>query len=105
MEKLRRNVAANGHATQVNDTHPTSNNQGHYASYAVDGIFFTAMENDAKCAVTQKVPGAWWQVDLITTYKIVKIAVTTTQANGNISLFPKLTMITLRVHCEALTSG
>ena len=71
----------------------------------MDGIFSTNMETGAKCAVTQMLLGAWWQVDLLTTYKIVKIAVTTTQANGNISLSTKLTMVTLRVHCKALNSG
>ena len=100
VEKLLRNVAANGHATQVADSH-----HGHYASYALDGIFSTNVETGARCAMTQKVSGAWWQVDLVTTYTIVKIAVTTTQENGNISLFPKLTTVTLRVYCEALNSA
>ena len=84
VEKLLRNVAVNGYATQVADYQTSSNNPGHYASYAVDGIFSTNTETGDRCAMTQKVSGAWWQVDLLTIYRIVKITVITSQANGNI---------------------
>ena len=72
------NVAKNGFAAQVADYHHTGRfSDPDYASYAIDGNFSTDLNNGARCAVTQSWYGAWWQVDLLTTNLVVKVAITT----------------------------
>ena len=73
------NVALNGEATQSSNFH----HYGwfvdpDYANYAIDGKFDTDIHDlRARCALTQKETGPWWQVDLKNEYEIRQVAVTT----------------------------
>ena len=78
VELLTPNVALNGEATQ-------SSNLKHFrfidpdvANYAIDGKFDTDVDDlNARCALTHKETGPWWQVDLKDEYEISKVAATT----------------------------
>ena len=78
------NVARNGFATQSSDYHHTTRfDDPDYAFYATDGDFSTELSRDARCAITlDNLGGNWWQVDLLTPYLIVKVAVTTRHTFG-----------------------
>ena len=66
------NIARHGIASQISN-HSTNNT----ASNAIDGNF-----KDDRCAVTPKIGGAWWQVDLRTQFRIVAVSITTRKMAG-----------------------
>ena len=83
LEVLSPYVALNGVATQI-----TNYDHGYgdpdYASYAIDGDFSTdILGAHHRCAVTlSNMDGAWWQVDLLQSYTIEKVALTTRKLYG-----------------------
>ena len=78
IERLWPNVARNGVASQVSDYHhPSLFSNPDYAFYANDGNFSTNLNEEARCAITTNVFGAWWKVDLLDLYLVIKVAVTT----------------------------
>ena len=47
------------------------------ASHANDGNFDTSLtETSGACSYTEPTPPVWWQVDLLETYEITKVAIT-----------------------------
>ena len=72
------NIARNGIASQISN-HRT--NRSNTASNAIDGNF----KYDC-CAVTRKIGGAWWQVDLQTQFRIVAVSITTWKMAGMTTL-------------------
>ena len=80
---LSPNIAKNGVATQINNYHHTQFSDPDYAFYAINEEFSTDILNgNARCALTNRAYGAWWQVDLLTKYRIVKVAITTRKSFG-----------------------
>ena len=72
---LNQNIAVYGEATQ-------SSTYQHYgkkleANFAIDGVFDTEIDSNARCALTQWEQNPWWQVDLKAEYEIYKVALTT----------------------------
>ena len=76
----------NGEATQSSNYHhlkgkdnsPTGFDDPDEAHYAIDGIFGTDLFGlKDRCAITERDPGSWWQVDLKHHFKTEKVAVTT----------------------------
>ena len=78
-------MARNGFATQSTDYHHTARfNDPDYALYAIDGDFSTDLNGGARCAITlDNLGGNWWQVDLLTQYLIIKVAITTRHNTGD----------------------
>ena len=71
-------MAQEGEATQSRD----HVNTGYTASpfvgnYAIDGSFETSVTNGrGACAIAERAPPVWWQVDLLTVHEITKVAIT-----------------------------
>ena len=78
------NVARNGFATQSSDYHHmTRFDDPDYPFYAIDGDFSTELSKGARCAITlDNLGGNWWQVDLLTQYLIIEVAITTRHTLG-----------------------
>ena len=72
------NIATNGIASQISNH---STNRSNTASNAIDGNF-----KYDRCAVTQKIGGAWWQVDLQAQFRIVAVSITTRKMAGMTTL-------------------
>ena len=84
VELLSPNVAKNGVAAQVSNHHHTTRfSDPDGAMYAIDGDFSTdVLHNASRCAITLQESGAWWQVGLLTKYRIIKVAITTRRDSG-----------------------
>ena len=75
---LTPNVALKGEATQISSTKHDRFSDSDDAQYAIDGNFGTdVLGSGARCAITLKEHGAWWQVDLKYEFEITKVAITT----------------------------
>ena len=75
---LTPNVALEGEATQsrdrVNAGYTTSPFVG---NYAIDGSFETSVFGGrGACAIAERAPPVWWQVDMREVYEITKVAIT-----------------------------
>ena len=85
--RLSPNVALEGEATQSRD-HVTGGFTGSpfVAGYAIDGNFETSVTTGrGACAIAERSPAAWWQVDLLQVYEISKVAITGRKENSDAS--------------------
>ena len=76
--RLNPNVALEGKASQSRDHVSRGFSASPFvASYAIDGSFETSVTNGrGACAIAERAPPVWWQVDLLTVYEITKVAIT-----------------------------
>ena len=79
------NPARGGIATQIsNYTHEHLFPNPDEGKYAIDGDFSNFIPTGGRCAITELNAGAWWQVDLLATYEISKVAILTRYLAGKI---------------------